>query len=191
MKKSILIVLLLGVLGVGGLLYFIKSKQSTNLADQSPSQSENQPLEAAPEPKIKDSPKKAKYLVIKEWGVRMKLSDGVTDAYYKYSDNYNMESIMLYRKSTAKVEGCAGDAILGIIRATNGGIITPGGAKLEEVLPNADQYPDKQLQKIGKYYFFASGPQAPCFNDPDSAAEKQLNQISSPIYEAYKTLEGI
>lgn len=107
----------------------------------------NQKVEAKPQDnQVEDQ---AKYLEIKEWGVKMKLSDATDDAYYVMQNGYAYLSLT----SLKNVDSCAAEKTsLGALARENKDAINELTGK-----PYADQG-----VTIGKYTYVETQSQAGC-----------------------------
>lgn len=126
-------------------------------------------------------PSEDTYLVIKEWGVRMKLGDAVKDAKYRYLPEY--EDISLSTDSVEKVQGCQNGAIFGIARARKGEHL--GGGIAGDTRP--DQ-PNPYIQ-VGDYYYLLTGPGLGCASQEDRSGTELLSKVRKGLADAQKTLE--
>lgn len=153
-SAGIVVVMLLVVTGLvlGGFFVWQGNKQGkqTNASTQDQNES------ATPS---NDAKKEVKYLVIKEWGVKIPLNDDISGAYYTFNSDDLGESISLYdaafdRMKNANGESCGGQnahLFYAITRAT------PENAALDEYNP-----PYRTFPFTDKYVFSGLGShQAP------------------------------
>ncbi|GEM_PF-2799017 len=181
MKKSIIIVLVIGVISVGGLLYFFKGK-NPSLQTSSEPNSQSEISNSQTKPSDNEKPSEQNYLVINEWNVRMKLTGELNDTVIlEQQDNF----VGLSTKQMQAVKGCEQFSLIAIERAQKGQSI---GSSTVDELVNSPNHP---LIKIGTYYYLNSGPSESCVandNNPDIQLEAKTK---SQLHKAFKSLENI
>lgn len=92
-------------------------------------------------------PNTQKYLVIKEWGVKIPLTSNISDAYYTYDSK--IDAVYL-SKTRYKGTDCAADSItLGVLDRYSVNAVKPQVSGVNAI-------------KIGDYYYFYQHPQAAC-----------------------------
>jgi hypothetical protein len=110
-----------------------------------------------------------KYLVIKEWNIKIPLSTAIDDGYYVFKDNYAYLSL----KSLAST-GCAADA-------TTTGAINRVAVSSEEGSRVASV-----SGKVGNYYYYVQPPQAMC--SEDSSTQAKADQARQAYMQAIKSV---
>lgn len=128
-------------------------------------------------PKTEDS-----YLVFKEWGVRMKLSDDIKDAYYVYDDNRNT---YIGTKQMKNVSGCESKEVMGIQRAKKGELIGP--SNVNDMLASTPG----RLTNVGEYYYLFTASPFPCASRSDTIGWNLLDKVRKSLEEATKKLEEV
>lgn len=172
LEAILIIVALLIAGGTGYYIYSANKKTSNTLNTASKVASSSPPKTTKKKPsKSKSTSSSAangqKYLVIKEWGVELPLSNSIQDAYYTY--HADGDYVRLGTKSlTAMSAMCAPDdiSIAAVTRQT--AVVHDANATQNDPVA----YP-VNATKIGNYYYSISQAQAACGNAPDDAASQQ------------------
>lgn len=182
--EVLLVLVVIGLLGGAG-WYVWQSKnkndQSTTSTSQADSKRENN--KEAP----KDEVATAKYLTIKEWGVRLKLSDNIANATYRFEKpDYQwvyLTTPRLNELAQQTPECSAAKESITLNRAK------PGDDRF------GSPWKESELQEIGTkwgdYYYFGEGGQ-PCFTDKqDFQMPEEISQIRVSLGNAIKTIEKL
>ena len=186
--EAVLIVVILAILGGTG--WFVwHSKQATdasltNTANSQPGIAKKPAAPTSTKP-VSSTATAQKYLVIKEWGVRMKLTDNLKDAYYVIKPDTSSSAFLSLQSLTAVAPECAPDKIsVGVLfRQTTAEHDTTVS---EQTAPYGDV-------RIGNYYYGYVGAQAGCFDSSNTAAENLFNSLQprSGFATAEKSLEAV
>lgn len=167
MKRGLLAVLILAILGVSGFVSWNFLQNKPDKKSTNTHQTNDDPSEGG------------KYLVIKEWGVRVPKSSNTQDLIYYYNParpngiiNFGLIAL------AARYPGCAPDRVglsLGLVRSTEEDSLSP----LES------------FTKIGDYFYAVGSGGATCFdslNIPES--DVALSGLArEELSEALKKLE--
>ncbi len=155
----VLLVLLVSVIGFAG--YYVwnaqhEKKENTvqQTAQKQVSSNNTKPVEA---PKTADT---QKYLVIKEWGVKIPLTSGIEDAGYTTNPNGPAEteqSVWIYKKAYVDISSSC-DKLSNITRFSNPSAKTDWYGDISTL---GERYKNISY-KIGNYYYAPVGPQSPC-----------------------------
>lgn len=173
--ETILLVIIVGLIGFTG-WYVYTTQQNTN---------DSLDTAASTSDVTATNQQAAKYLTIKEAGVKFQLSSPIRDAYYAKVGNYYYFS--LHRFDGLKgAEGCqakagtspdGGSAYLGILALVTGKVGedngTPAGGTWTQT--ELDQ---SGMQKVGDTYYGFMGGNAPCWN-VDNPPSKDFDQVVS------------
>ena len=127
------------------------------------------------------------YLVIKEWGLRIKLTENIKDAEYSISEDLN--SVSLITDSVKNVAGCENSvAIMAIERAKQDESLGPTIAN-DNLVPPAI--------KVDDYYYLNTGPAHNCgqqnrnVDDQNRAGATKVGNVRNGFNDAFKTLEKL
>lgn len=117
------------------------------------------------------------YLTIKEWGVRVPLSDTSKNAEYKYRNNY------AYIDVTGLKNGeCSDEGATGVILRFKKADINPDTEKTYlSSLPDAPQ--------VGQYYYAYTGPQAACSDD--DAVQAAVTAVRKDLVSQIRHIEAV
>jgi hypothetical protein len=166
MKRGVLLIILVLILAGGiGTYVYSQNKNEETTVNSDPSVSTQSSVD---------------YLVIREWGIRMKLNDKIMDAKYKMADD--SKGIYLSTASAEKIHGCQTGGIMGLERAKQ-------GESLGATIANDNNIPP--MIKIGDYYYLNTGPSFVCAGDNDTAGKNKIGQVREGYSEAIKTLESV
>lgn len=150
----ILLVLILVVL-VGFTGYYVYNTQKK---DESKAAAVPAPANVAATPAQPSTQDTQKFLVIKEWGVKIPLTDANADAYYVYKKFEGGDAVYVSTKSiAAKYPECGADKTTLFAYGRFDDLNKFDdlyGKKFSELYPNAP--------KVGDYYYTATPPQAGC-----------------------------
>ncbi len=191
--ELLLIVLMAGIIGGTG-YYVWRSYNQTNNSLKAVASSTNQLIKrkttsstTATTVKPVATASTDQYLVIKEWGVRMKLSPELADAYYAFAPNETTSAYLSTKSLVAVAPSCAplATSIGAIYRQTEAEYQAASQAS------SGDNPPGNI--KIGKYHYGFLGTQAGCFDSSNTAAQKIMNaqQPRAGFVTAEKTLEAV
>lgn len=156
--EGLLIFVIVGVIGGVG-WYVVNSKNKTN-------KTSNQISTPAPQP-VSSVTSDINYLAIKEWGIKLKLTETIKNATYNILDNKawlstkeldtNAECISYYK-------GGPGTSFQAIVQYSSTDVAPDESPTASEttVAQNAKQNPGKYVVIGGKYYFFLHGNGAAC-----------------------------
>jgi len=153
----IIIILIIAILGVLGYVAW-----NNLLAPKSNSQTAQNDTKSpqVPEKNTVDDPNKG-YLVLKDWGVKFQIPDGLTDVKYYKVDGYDS-----YELTTSRVEDLGGDCttppvdkVPGVIRLDG---LSRTQTKREEFMSSQ---PANNNEPINGYYYIATGGQSLCSNE--------------------------
>lgn len=135
-----------------------------------------------------------KYLIIKEWGVRIKLPKQIEGATYDYTGheagaNNRTTWVGLRHESTSEIKGCKDETVFAIARAEKKtDSILDSGYTVQEII---DDGRESSLTKIKGFYFNGSTGNGPCFDVNDDSAALKFQEIESNFIDAYDTLESV
>lgn len=124
------------------------------------------------------------YLTLKDWGVKFKIPEGLTDVKaYKYSFPENSEgfSNSYYQLTTGRVEALGQwcSAITeGNNRVTRLGSISRSTQKQDEYVSAA---PANDNKPVGGYYYYTSGGQATCSDEGNDLQLQDLRAINDML----------
>lgn len=119
------------------------------------------------------------YLVIKEWGVRVRLNNSVHDAMYT---ELGSGSVGLTTASLRSIKGCEEGFPVTYVRAKKG---DPIGTIV------ADDRGVPPMIKIEDYYYLNTGSGNSCANFQDQKGSEKAANVREGLNEAFKTLEKI
>lgn len=186
MKKATIASIVVVLLIVGGLGFVLLSGSKNNSSQKNSgntvSTNEAPLSDAVQKEQVYDPSENGKYLVIKEWNVRMKIDPTVSTVSYKM---FGKDAISLRTTKSDKYEGCEREDLLGVSRGKSGEKfyhdMTP-----EELM----KYDDPPI-KAGKYYYLAYGPQAPCQDEPTKESDKTILQLIIGLGNTFESIEVI
>lgn len=185
----LLVLLLLTAVSITGYFVYSAQNKETSKVTVAPESSKDSTAPAVAPESSKDSTAPAtqqdtqKYLVIKEWGVKIPLTDEIRDAYYVYEKNEGGDGVFLSTRAiAAKYSDCGAEntSLFSYGRFTNPNKYDElTGKKLSELYPNAP--------KIAGYYYEGTPPQAGCaFSDNEEKDKVYLSSTIIPTMEAFK-----
>jgi len=183
--EAVLIVIVIALVGGSG--YFVwRAQKNVNTAYNAASKV----AQSTPEKVTKKASTTAqtqKYLVIEEWGVRMKLSTQLADAYYVINSDTPTSAYLSTRSLVAAAPDCAADkvSVAAIYRLTD--------SEQQQATSNPDSGNIPGNVHIGDYWYGIVSAQAGCFDDSNNAAKTLWNttQPRSGFTAAEKTLEAV
>jgi hypothetical protein len=151
----LLTIIVVGLLIGGGVYYFQHYKKVASPATTSSSQQTNQQAQAQTQPQTSQ----AKYLEIKEWGIKFKLTDNIQDAYYDAVKATSMDAFSLRTHSLDFEEDCrtGSQSIVAIFRV--------GKDAKDEAVEGNKTYAETMASQgvtIGDYFYFTQGAQYGC-----------------------------
>lgn len=177
--ESLLIILILTIIGFGGYYVWHTQKQTDKTNSDTLKASQSTTV-----PSSDNSP--VAYLTIKEWGVRMKLSNETTSLYYAIKPDDPNVAYLGFRTIDKIAPSCAADqhSLALIFRQTP--------AQHDENVKSSNGLPaDIGTTKIGDYYYGYEHSHAACDDgtiDQENAINKaQPNQDLQAIFD---TLEA-
>jgi prepilin-type N-terminal cleavage/methylation domain-containing protein len=178
-----IVIAVIGVIGsVGWLVYdHQKSKNTDDNTIVSPTQVNNTTENTA----NSNETISAKYLVVSEWGVKIKLTDDITKATYVFEKPDNQWAYLntprLVELSKQYPECSSAKDSISFNRAK------PGDDRFGS--PWTENMLKEIGIKVGDYYYFAEGGQ-PCFSDKqDFQTPKEISSIRASLSNAIKTVE--
>lgn len=165
MKRFGVIVLIVVILAAGLVGYnkYVKDDTPKKTETISQTNKQNDPTEGG------------RYLVIKEWGVRFKVPEGLKNPSYTYNSEFDYPSIKVPKIEA--LSGCDTKNIFAISRGKAG-----------------DRLVDQQIEssqdtaKAGDYYYFIAPPQSSCFSEENSEGEKEVYQVRQQLIEMVKSI---
>lgn len=120
-----------------------------------------------------------KYLVIKEWGVKLPLTATIDSAYYVFKNDY-----VYLSTSTFKGTQCDADGVSeGVLSR-----FTPNQTDPDTGSTYQAEGATAQATKVGAYYYSYRGPQAACADD--SATQDKADSIRQGFVAAAKKLQA-
>lgn len=162
------VILLVGIIvslgAVGWLVYDRQQSESDSTVVNNSSQQDKP--HGGDESGLGDARSAAGYMTIKEWGVKLPLTEAVKDAtYFAHTDADGSRHIYLSLASLAGTDCAASDG---------GGVAAYSRFKADKV---AEPYViTEATPKIGEYYYFAEGSKSQCSDD-----EAVLNQANGAM----------
>jgi hypothetical protein len=121
-----------------------------------------------------------KYLIIKEWGVKLPLTNATKDAYYVFLSN-NTSSAYLSLRSLADTECAADQTSIGAVFR-----YLPGDTDPQSNQQYSTIYSDGV--KVGDYYYRYSSPQAGCSDD--TAIQTKASDARQQLMESVKHIKA-
>lgn len=169
MKKLLVLLIVIALVagaGFAGYAYYTNNKNENK--KQGGQQSTNTNA---------DPSEGGKYLVIKEWGVRMRLNDNIMGAKYKVS------------QSTLTLTTSSFDSIIPSCQKV--GAMAVG--RVREGDPSNTSTPEEiaAATKVGDYYYLITGPHFSCLVEPTQEQDSIYAQARVGFTKAYETLEEI
>lgn len=169
--ESLLIILILVIIGFGGYYVWHSQKQTNKTLDTAATTSQKAASAAA------SNTSSQKYLTIKEWGVKVPLTDADSDAYYLIkSDLPNVAYLSLEKYKNTE---CSADntTLAAYFRFTKDETDPLGGQTYFSERPDS--------VKIGSYYYSVNHPQAACSTTSSDGEPTQadVDAVQSP-YQA-------
>lgn len=187
LEAILIIVALLVVVGTGYYIYSANKKANAtyNAAAKSAQSSPSKTKKKNKSPNSSSSASSQKYLVIKEWGVELPLSNGIEDAYYTYhsdGDYVRLGTTSL----TAMNAMCAPDNISVSAISRQSAATHDANAKQNDsyVYPIFDT-------KIGDYYYGITQSQAPCGNTASDATSQQQAADIKLFKTAFQNIKAV
>lgn len=116
-----------------------------------------------------------KYLVIKEWGVKIPLTDTIADTTYLYKNGYVYVSTdSLTKKYPECSTGKTTVYAYGRFGSMKDPVDAPGaeGQTYGDIMPNAP--------KVGSYYYYGTPAQALC-NSNDATTQKEMDAAGAEL----------
>ncbi|HSE29429.1 MAG TPA: hypothetical protein VLA77_02485 [Candidatus Saccharimonadales bacterium] len=120
------------------------------------------------------------YIVVSEWGVRLKPTAATADTLYTVSDNKLYLTTAVYLEKTngdCKADGSTGQ----LVRGVAGYDYNWFGSKIEE---------NSSAIKIGDYYYLWQPTDAPC-TEPTQANIEIMNQYGPALEELARSVESV
>lgn len=182
----LLLLLILAIIGgTGYYVYQVNKKANDTLAISSKeSKSSTQKTVAK---SVITTPSTTQYLVIKEWGVRMKLNANMSDAYYTFLPNETANAYLSVSSLVALAPDCAATA------TSIGVLFRQTVAEHQVALSNPGDGNAPGDINIGNYYYGFMSAQAGCFDTSNTAAQALYDSVQprSGFAAAEKTLEAV
>lgn len=145
--ETTLILVVLAIVGFTGYYVWHSQQQTSKALDVA-----NDTAQSAAPKKTANSTLAQKYLIIKEWGIKIPLSSDLRGAYYTY--NSESKAVYLSNDSYKGTDCAADDVSLGAISRFTAADKDDEGNTLLAYSPDA--------VKIGDYYYSYQHPQAAC-----------------------------
>lgn len=170
MKRTFIVLIAVIVVGIGGYVgwQYLQASSDTKTTQNPNNQPTNDPSEGG------------KYLVIREWGVRLLLSENIKNAKYRYKDD---RTIYLSTHKAEAIKGCEAGTTFSIQRAKKGEPIGP--ATVNELL---QENPSILKQVDNDYYLFVAAP-SNCASPQDQTGKLVLEEIRKEFSTASKSIE--
>ena len=181
--EALLIVLVVVIIGAAG--WYIVQKDDSSSKNNTTS-SDTSSSDATDEEQNKG------YLVITEWGVRLKEGANSQNAQYAIKDD---NTLWLTTKAYVdQFPGCKADGSTGqLIRGKAGYDYNGFGSKIEDYSASYNNEQGEKVTvtpvKVGDYYYMWQGPQAPCA-EPTDANESALNTYQQALADLAGTVEA-
>lgn len=173
--EVLLVLILLSIVGFSGYYVYHTQKSSSTKPAISTTASSTSAGKDTTSTQTTTPSDSTQYLVIKEWGVKIPLSDAIKDAVYAYSVEYGAESAGLSTKTLAAYgDGCEAGGV------GAGGIDRQTVTEHDQNAQKDDNmnYPVYSI-KVGNYYYQYISPQGACSGDDRSADNVQLSAIQA------------
>ncbi len=122
----------------------------------------------------------AKYLVIKEWGVKLPLTDNISDASYLYNSN---NAVYLTTAGIEKITGCSGQKTIVLERGNGDDPI--GSSTVSEL----NRENPSALKKVGNYYYALIVGSLGCATSPSSSQQSYINGVETSFHDAKNNLQ--
>jgi hypothetical protein len=173
----LLVLILVTIVGFAG--YYVYKTQQNKKDDTKPTAADPASTPTAP-----STTNTQKYLVIKEWGVKVPLTTPIADATYLYKAfDGGGSSVYLSTKSIAsKYPECAANktTLFAYGRFDNPNALNDfGNQSIGADYPNAP--------KVGTYYYYGVHPQAPCFYNASVETSNTIQTTEiDPVMAAFK-----
>lgn len=187
--ETVLIILIIAIIGGTGYYVYQANRKTANLlaVTAQETNSATQKSVAKTVKSVASTPTVTKYLVIKEWGVRMKLNANMSDAYYAFLPNETANAYLSVSSLVALAPGCAATA------TSIGVLFRQTIAEHQAALSNPGDSNAPGDINIGNYYYGFMGAQAGCFDTTNTAAQTLYDSVQprSGFATAEKTLEAV
>ena len=118
------------------------------------------------------------YLVIEEWGIKIRLINALKDLKYTISDDG--KSIVLTSSSLSSVKGCENAALQSIERAREGEAIGATIANKNSIPPAV---------KLMDYYYLTQSPSFSCSSADDLDGQAKEKKIKEGVRTILKNME--
>ncbi len=180
----VLILVIVGLIaGVGYYVYNSQKKTNTALDNAAKSQADPQKSEKKEEITEEAENTTQKYLEIKEWGIKFKLTENIEDAYYDGIKATSMEAFSLRVHSLDSEPDC---------KTGSQSIVTI--FKVDKDTPD-DRLPDQKYSEtnatqgklIANDFYFMGGAQYTCAQNANN--QDLLNKVRKEFIEASATIE--
>lgn len=184
--ETLLVLVIIGM--IGGTAYYVynSNKQEPQVSNSS-TQNQNQSTEKTEESKEKNSSQEQeeKYLTIKEWDARIKLTSNSEDLYYELSENYSSLIFLRLKRLDQLFPGCENNSLGLQYGKANDMYVGHIGNEFTFKEAHDQLSADSPVigKKIDGFYFISNSPPiaASCSGkpreDPKSKQETELTKI--------------
>lgn len=190
----LLVLILVAVVGFAGYYVYNTQQNKKDTASQPATDKKLTSANPAATPAAPTAQDTQKYLVIKEWGVKVPLAKNIEDAtyYYRAFEDGGSAVYVSTKTISAKYPDCAADktTVYAYGRFNNPNERNELVDKtMGELNPNAP--------KVGNYYYYAIHPQAYCFEtlnktdkEIDAIQKNEIQPLMDSFVEAIKKVQA-
>lgn len=165
------LVVILVLLLIGGAVWFVLNNKKDSKDSSSDKQSTSQTSRSGSDAEQKDET--ASYLVIKEWGIKIPLSDELKGLGYRVKNDGGEYAAFTFDDLRGGTE-CGGDiAVASLTRHTEDDVDTVSGLKVKDM---------EGVVKIDGYYYQPHLPQGACSDD--ETIQNRISDARKPFIDA-------
>lgn len=173
----ILAVVLLMILGFGGWYLWERQDESGNLQQNTVDKRQQLPATEMNTGRLTSDPSEnGKYLVIKEWNIRIKLPKDIGNGIYYIPDSENSESMVIDSTAFPRGAECLSFSIF----------------RTKKPVTNAtdpDGFNSSSIAQIGMYYYSRITGSIACSSDQD--VQDEAAALQRQLYESASTIEAL
>ena len=180
--ETLLVTLVFAMVGFGG--YYVWHNQQNNSTEPANTTQTDSSLSSSTQ----------NYLIIKEWGVRMKTNPLFNNLSYKYTDKENNDSGKIIFTSSQQ------DEFLAICQSGNWGIYrfgpndpSPVPADMEQDIKIKDSKyirGSANFKKVGDYWYQRWYPQGSCDDPKSSALGQEIENAFINVFDSFEISQG-
>jgi len=189
--ETTIVILVVAVLAFGGWFIWSKTRKKDNTSTNSTTTQNQNQKNANKDQQTTDQSDGGKYLVIKEWKVRLPLSESLRgDAEYGIFLQNNGDQIAYFASKKVAAKTTTGDCGLTETSDSNGHGMFGGAMALSRSAskPSDDENPELIFQKDGYWYTLGFANGGACY-EGDTGAETGI--FKSAMTAAARALESI